>query len=183
MNRTGPIRGILLPILLALVPGWGHIWLWRNARGVFLFAAFTALVDYAFLTDVGAFDPWRRLPTNVAWAGAAGLFAFSVADVLRIVFWSRSKKGLERRRTLFRRMVVHYLRDEFGQAEDAVQRMLRLTPTDAAILFWEGMIYRDSGRTLLARRAFKRALQADRRGFWSGDIEREMGRLFREDAP
>ena len=44
MKRHSSATSVVIPLLLSTVPGWGHIWVRRNTRGLALFLLFFSLI-------------------------------------------------------------------------------------------------------------------------------------------
>ncbi len=174
MRRLLAILGVLFPFTLAFVPGWGHIWLRRYNRGLALFFLFFGSINVSlaiFLLDTSErFAMLNRL----AQALAVGVLVFSLVDVLRITIWLKSKTVTNRRKMLYRKSLTHYLRSEYGQAEDSAVRMIRTNPLDVQALLILGMIQREDGRPRNAAATFKRALRGGQAGVWRADLEREL---------
>lgn len=174
MRRLAALFGVLFPLTLAVVPGWGHIWLRRYNRGLALFflcfGALNLRVVIELLADPGQY----RFVKDLTIALAIGVLVFSLVDVLRITIWLKSKTVVNRRKQLYRKALTHYLRSEYGQAEDAALRMIRTNPLDAQALLVLGMIQREDGRRKKAMGTFKRALRGGLAGTWKADLEREL---------
>ena len=176
MSRPGVFTGIVIPIGLSLVPGWGHIWVKRPMRGLILFALFFAALNYGLLAENDPTDKKPLIDPTLAYGIAVGGFVFSIVDTTRVTLWLRSKTVQGRRSALFRKMVTHYLRNEYGQADEAVSKMLRIDPDDAGLIFWKGMLQRDVGQRRRAMKSFKRSLATDVDDYWTCDeYARERG--------
>ncbi|MCA9319237.1 MAG: hypothetical protein KDB53_00815 [Planctomycetes bacterium] len=180
MKRAGVISGVIVPIALTIVPGWGHIWTRRGFRGFVIFALFAASLDYFLVAKFNL----ETLPFNpvIALAIAVAVHVFAFVDILRITFWLRSKTVQRRRSALFRKMVVHYLRGEYGQAQEACEGILRIDPANPAVTMWSGMIARECGRPKVARRLFQQARRNDERGYWKQEVVRELDALKEQPA-
>lgn len=177
MSIRGTLDGVVLPLVLALVPGWGHIWLHRKTQGLFLFMLFAAAVNCALVTDLALPSRHQDLVVRLSWGVAAAILAFSVADVFRSTILRRRPGQRQKRVRYLRKAIMHYLRDEVGQAEEALAKILRFDPRDATALVYLGMLHRDAGRTREAKRAFERALAADQDGRWRVDVRGELAML------
>lgn len=174
MPRPGIVFGAIVPIVLSVVPGWGHIWVRRHTRGLAIFLVFFALADIAFLVYQTSEEPVRTDAMNVGLGLCAGIWTFAMVDIARIAIWLRSTTMRDRRTALFRKMVIHFLRGEHAQAEESIRRMLRINPYDVPALTYLGMVRRDAGRLDEALRAFKKAMRSQPDSGWSAEIEHEI---------
>ncbi|MEE9394745.1 MAG: hypothetical protein V3W41_19810 [Planctomycetota bacterium] len=179
MGMRSTFGGVLLPMTLSFVPGWGHIWLHRKQLGLGLFMLFVAALNLAllfrFLSD------WKHgiWVVQVAWATAAATLVFSIYDTFRATIWSKMPGTKRRRRRYLRRTVRHYLRDEHGRAEEAATRMLRMNPIDTTALVYLAMVQEGAGRKKVALETWKRAKVVDANGRWQDDIARQIALLKR----
>ncbi len=174
MDRKSKFSHVAFALILTIFPGWGHIWIRREYRGLMIFILFFGIANVAFLNqtqdEVLLFDGEFRL----ALAAAIAVFVFAIVDILRITVWFKGAKIQSRRKNLAQRVVVHYLRSEHGQLEEAVTRLLRIDPADCWALFYLAMSWRDAGETKKARATIKKALRVDRSGYWRDDLRREL---------
>ncbi|MEZ6195000.1 MAG: tetratricopeptide repeat protein [Planctomycetota bacterium] len=157
MRTLSAVFGIVTPVVLSIVPGWGHIWLRRGSTGLMIFMLFFAAINLALLTSARILPDLSPVLGRIAYATAASAFAFSVLDVLRATIWSRSRPVRERRRRILRRAIAHSIRGEDGQAQEQLEHALRIDPNDPAAWAWLGALLERGGRTKDARRALKRA--------------------------
>ncbi len=177
------LRKAIVPLTLALVPGWGQIWVRRPTRGLVLFIPFVILLNIGIMGMLepvaSPVAPWVK----PALAMAAALFVFSFVDTIRITIWIESRRVRRRRRRLLWKTQAHYLKGEHGQAAEAITRMLRIHPHDVTALMYQGMIRRDSGDSRRARASWKKARAHDSEKKWQIEIDRLVaGLLVNEDA-
>lgn len=177
MSRVPIIRGVVVPVFLSLIPGWGHLWMHRYWRGFLLFTMFFGSLNTWMMADF-----FQHQLASLAWsriwlALALSIAVFSLADVLRMTLWSRSKSVQIRRRQLLKRAVLHWIRSENGQAEEVINKVLRIDPNDPVALVWAGTIDADGGRHKSAKQYFARALRADDEEKWSTGIRLELQQL------
>lgn len=177
MQRRSFISGIFAPIVLAAIPGFGHIWLHRPLRGLFLFIFFTGTANVAALL---ALDLKCGLPAawlQPAGALAASVYTFAFLDVVRLVLWAGSKSAEARRAALFKDVVARYIAKEYGRAEESANRMLRIDPCDGTALVYLGLISGARGHKRKAIGLLKKALRFRRDEETTEDILRELKRL------
>ena len=174
MKRLSATFAVLVPLVLSIIPGWGHIWLRRYNRGLAIFLLFFAIVNLELMVFLRGEEADFEATFKYASAAAVGLFVFTIVDVFRITVWLRSNKVLEKRRTSYRRALTHYLRSEYGQARELALRMTRSDPLDVAALFVLGMIQREAGEKKKAIRTFRRALRSPTSEYWNADVQREL---------
>jgi tetratricopeptide (TPR) repeat protein len=169
----------VVPLLLSLVPGWGHIWLRRGSTGLMIFMLFFASLNMAVLIGNDLLPAMPKFFGNLAKATAAATFAFSILDVLRATVWTRSRPVQERRRRILRTAAGHLIRREFGQAEEQLERVLRIDPGDPAAWAWLGSLYSVTGRRREARHAWKQARFYGQTSGWREMINPRLEELRR----
>ena len=174
MPRLGLFLRAIIPTVLSVVPGWGHIWVRRHTRGLAIFLTFFAVANAAFLINQLGPQEMRTTAIRIALVICVGLWAFCFGDIIRIAVWLRSHTVQERRAGLFRKMVIHVLRGEHAQAEDSIRRMLRIDPYDVPALTYLGIVRRDLGRRDEAVRVLKKALRCRPDAVWTAEIEHEI---------
>lgn len=170
-------RKAIVPLILAVIPGWGHIWVQRPTRGLLLFIPFFGLLNIALMGLLEPVNSPVKPWVSTALALAAALYVFSFLDTIRITIWVKSRRVQKRRSRLLWKAQVHYLKGEHGQATESLQRMLRIHPHDVTALMYSGLIRRDSGDSRAARAAWKKALAHDHEKIWETDIVRLLANL------
>ena len=174
MNRIAATCRVLFPVVLSIIPGFGHIWVRRYNRGLALFLIFFGTWNltpiHYLLADDGEYEGLLKL----SHAAVVGIIVFAFVDIIRITVWLKSSKVINRRKSLYRRSMVHFLRSEYGQAEDAASRMIRTDPLDTSALFVLGMIQREGGEFRKALRSFYRAQRSTTEDYWKFDLKREI---------
>jgi cytochrome c-type biogenesis protein CcmH/NrfG len=183
MRKGAFIPAVLAPLVLSLVPGWGHIWLHRPVRGMTLFLLVFGALNLALLMGLGIRVDLPRGLFHPVLAAAAGIYVYSVVDVARLALWTASRSAQAKRQTLFKKVVAHYLKGEHGQAEEAVRGMLRIDPQDTSALVYLGMIHGARGRRGKAIATLKRARRLHSDETTAKDIERELRRLKEGKSP
>ena len=175
--QKGFFRALLIPLILSLVPGWGHIWVHRATRGLLIFVCFFGLANYALMALLLADAAEPPILARPALALAAGVLVFSYIDILRLTLWNRNKRLLARCDGYLRRAIIHYLRDEYGQAEELLLKVLRRRPFDVPALSYLAAVQRGRGAEKKAQESFKRALAAARGGRWEASLRAEIKRV------
>lgn len=174
MGKIASFFRVLFPLVLCVVPGWGHIWVHRYNRGLSIFILFFAIANGLILLILNAATEDYATYMTLGKAALVGLFVFAVVDIIRITVWLKSKKVANRRRGQYRRSLVHFLRGEYEMAESQANRMIRTDPLDSGALIVLGMIQRESGEPKKALRTFRRGLRAATSEYWHEDLRREI---------
>lgn len=163
-----------IPLALSIIPGWGHIWLRRGSTGLMIFMLFCASLNVALLMRMDLLPALPDIVGNLASATAAATASFSILDVLRATIWNRSRPVQERRRRILRAATGHLIRREYEQAEEQLERVLRIDPSDPAAWAWLGSLYLATGRSRDARRALRQARFFGREGGWPQVIDAHL---------
>ncbi|MFT7617720.1 MAG: tetratricopeptide (TPR) repeat protein [Planctomycetota bacterium] len=174
MEKIASFFRVLIPLVLCIMPGWGHIWVHRYNRGLSIFILFFTIGNGLILLILNAATQNYSTLMTVGQAALVGLFVFAIVDIIRITVWLKSKTVANRRRGQYRRSLVHFLRGEYEMAENQANRMIRTDPLDSGALMVLGMIQREAGEPKKALRTFRRGLRAVTSDYWHEDLRREI---------
>jgi tetratricopeptide (TPR) repeat protein len=171
------------PLVLSVVPGFGHMYFRRYMAGVVLFAAFAVGLNGLMLLVLVRGDASGPL----AWlaAGVAiGAWCLSVLWVLRRAVLQDVTALREQRHELCRRGLVHYLRGEYTDALEAFGEANRVGPEAAAadVLMMLAATQRRLGNVTAARRLLRRSAAWDADGTWTYERRHEVALLSGTDA-
>ena len=175
MTVNWPERGI--PILLSLIPGWGHIYCAREGRGLVLFTA-AAISGFTLFNAIWNYlGDLRPVLIVVGALGTLGLLIYSIWDIIR---WT-SPERLQRIRQLRDRLLwegsLCYLRADYLTAEEKFLQSAHLDERDVEPYFRAGMAALRRGATLESKRLLQKAQKLDTRLKWQWEIEEELKRL------
>jgi tetratricopeptide (TPR) repeat protein len=162
-------------ILLALVPGLGHLYLGRHWRGLGVFALFAFAVNAMFLAFEGLIDAQGSL--RLFRCGAVAAWAYSVLHVALLSRQFDQPPGVDRKDYHFKRGLSQYLAGAFEAARDEFRAVLKLDPMDIDARFHLGMTLRAMGQTQQAVRAFRRCLADDVHAKWRWEVDVQMARM------
>ena len=168
-NASRPIA-----LLLALIPGWGHVYLGRERAG---FALFTAAAFGWFLYANVALSyrgAHEALYGRSSLALALFFTIYSVLDVLRRTSPQRLRLLEEEKLRLLKDGMLSYLRGDLGGAIERLRRSLKLDAADVEAQFRLGVILARQGKRDEARAELRRSRALDIDGKWSWEIEREL---------
>jgi len=160
-------------LLLALVPGLGHLYVGRHWRGLLTFALFALAVN-------GVYAAWvmdELFVGDLCRGAAAAAWCYSVAHIAYLSRQLRRKPVKERKDYHFKRGLTHYLAGAFGLAKAEFLTVLKLDPMDVDARFHLGMTFKALGDRRKAAKAFKRCLADDIDAKWKWEIDTEMDRL------
>lgn len=173
---------LVIPVCVsAVLPGCGHIAVGQHGKGLLLFFLFGFAVDGVLYGHAQFFlrpeqgSSALYVLALILWLG---LGAYAVTDTVRLALRSRRvEAGTEAADAHIRQALVAYLADDLGAAETAARAALRANPNDADALFYLGVVYAQTGRRRLARRAFGRCLRCDADGKWEDEVEARLQAL------
>jgi hypothetical protein len=164
-------------MLLAVLPGWGHILLGREGLGLSLFtgasmSAFTLVNGlWIYLGEL------RGILIGISSLALAGFLIFSLADALRLSSPLRLERLKRLRDQLLWEGSLEYLREDFLAAEQRFLECARLDLLDAEPVFRAGAASARRGERREARRLLARARRLDVERKWEWEIGNELGRL------
>jgi hypothetical protein len=171
---SSPRHSRTLAATLSLVPGWGHVYLGREAAGLLLFTL-AALSLFLFINLGLMYQGEHRLLLLRISAGSLLFFwLLSLADVMRRTSPGRRRRIEEEKGRLLRAGMISYLRGELAQAEARFRECLKLDHQEVEAVLRLGVIAARSGAAGRARRWLKRARRLDLDGKWSWEIFREL---------
>jgi len=168
-------------LVLALIPGFGHFYLGRQWRGLFVFGLFALAVNGMYLA-VGMGQGFGNVGEHVfvlCRGAAVAVWAYSLLHVAHLVRRFETRALIERKDYHFKRGLVQYLAGSFGTAEAEFRAVLKLDPTDADARFHLGMTCAALGRPRDAAKAFRRCLADDPAAKWEWEVKGQIEKLKR----
>ncbi len=156
-----------------VIPGAGHVFLGRFARGLVLFFWFAFFVNGSAVAPVFETHGVRVDPRG--FLAAAGLiWLYSTLDLLRILIWRNRKALEEKKREKFLSAFGFYLKGEYGRARSKLRSVLGMDRDDADAHFHIAMTFKREGMKRLARKHFRLALSVDPFRKWAEEVRREL---------
>ena len=184
IENAGPrARSRVVALLLALIPGWGHIYWSREVLGLSIFTIFAPCffsLLYSYLLYVG---PYRD-----QWVQASVIFLFLIYVGSWVELFLRTRPARVRAEEEMRAEglaggMLLYVQGDLDGAARLFLRCLQLDPFDLEARFRLGIVLARAGATRAARRQLRRARKYDREGKWTWEIERELKRLRSRPDP
>ena len=161
-------------LLLALVPGLGHLYLGWHWRGLFVFSLFALAVNGMYLAETrGLAGMSDRVFILCRTAGLAAL-CYSVLHVAYLSKRFQAKPVAERKDYHFKRGLTRYLAGAFDEARAEFQTVLKLDPLEIDARFHLGMTYLALGDRRRAGRTLRRCRADDLESKWSWEIETQL---------
>jgi hypothetical protein len=164
-------------LLLAAVPGLGHLYLGRSVLGLVLFTLFGLAANGFFFTYT--LDPSDIRTGVLAFCGfaSAAIWLASFLHAARLAGRHQEPHVAERKEYHLKRGLTQYVAGSFETARDEFLTVLKLDPTDVDARFHLAMAYARAGEPRLAVKAFKRCRSDDVDGKWRWEVQRELDRL------
>ena len=176
-------------ILLSCLPGWGHVYLGREGRGLIIFTA-AATSSFALLNGTFVYlGDFRGTVVAVSAIAVAGLCLYSVLDVLRLTAPTRLLRLRRARDELLWDGTLCFLRSDFLAAEQKFLECARFDALDVEPVFRAGVAASrrsargdagsdaDRAASDEARRLLRRAVKLDVELTWQWEIVEELKRL------
>lgn len=167
-------RPNLLAVLLAPLPGLGHLVIRRPRRGLVLFLAATGFANVALLSELRPFWPLGTWSFQLGLVVAFALVLYSIWDVVRLGFYARLPSVHARRRRAVQEAIRCYLRHDFPQARQILDGLLDIDPADPVARLYLATLERRDGRWDRAIHHARKALGADPGNPFHPEIEREL---------
>lgn len=174
---SSPRHSRSIALALSLVPGWGHVYLGRERRGLALFTLTAVLAFLSFNLILVYAGEYRMFLARAA-AIAAGLVW--IAGIVEVWQWTaprRLRETEERKAAFLRSGMVAYLRGELDGAEEDFRACLRLDVQDPEAILRLGVVAARRGQIRQARRLLRRAGLLDLDEKWHWEISREIQSL------
>ncbi len=166
----------IVPLLLSVVAGMGHLWEGKDLKGLALFALFAAGLAGVLEGLVLWAGPGKTEITVVAAIVVAGVWGYSFFDIVRLTYGPWREKIRLTRNEHLRRGILSFLKGEHAAAEQELLANLRLEPGDPESLFRLAVLCRMRGELGRARRylrALKR-MDADEKWVWERAAEENL---------
>jgi len=165
-------------IFSIILPGLGQMLLGRVARGAMLLITFGVCVDVGLFAQfyLHALPAARRALTLGPYALAALVWLYGIVDAVRLTL--PDVEDVRRRRDEhFRRGLLHFLKDELGEAEAEFGRAIQLDPDDVDARYHLALTLKAADDPKRARRAFRRCREADEHNKWARETEQRLREL------
>jgi len=166
-------------LVLAVIPGFGHFYLGRQWRGLFVFGLFALAANGMYLAiEMGqGFGDVGEEVFALCRGAAVAVWAYSVLHVAHVVRRFETRAVIERKDYHFKRGLVQCLAGSFGSAESEFRAVLKLDPADADARFHLGMTCAALGRSRDAAKAFRRCLADDPGAKWTWEVKGQLDKL------
>ncbi|HQF66209.1 MAG TPA: hypothetical protein PLR66_10200 [Planctomycetota bacterium] len=166
----------IVPLLLSVVAGMGHLWEGKDLKGLALFALFAAGMAGVLEGLVLWAGPGKIEITIGAAIVVAGVWCYAFVDIVRLTYRPWREKIRLRRSEHLRRGILSFLKGEHADAERELLANLRLEPGDPESLFRLAVLCRlkgDFGRARRYLRALKRT-DAEEKWAWERVAEESL---------
>lgn len=167
-------------LILAVIPGFGHLYLGRHWRGLVVFAIFALAVNgMYFAHELGPAET-AAYAFSLCRGAAAAMLAYSLLHIAHVARLLARKPVPERKDYHLKRGLTQYVGGAFDGARAEFLSVLKLDPMDIDARFHLGMSCKALGERREAAKAFKRCLADDIDGKWQWEIETQLKELKRE---
>ncbi len=166
----------IVPLLLSVVAGMGHLWEGKDLKGLGLFALFAAGLAGVLEGLVLWAGPGKFEISIVAGIVVVCVWVYSIVDVLKLTYGPWREKIRLTRSEHLRRGILSFLKGEHQIAEQEFLANLRLEPGDPESLFRLAVLSRMRGEIGRARR-YLRALKrtdVDEKWAWERGVEEAL---------
>jgi len=167
-------------LILAVVPGFGHLYVGRYWRGLLVFVIFAIAANGICFARELAPAGARETAVDLCAGAAAAIWLYSVLHVAYLSRRFERKTVAERKEYHFKRGLTQYVGGAFDEARAEFLTVLRLDPMDIDARFHLGMTCRALGERREAVQSLKRCLADDIDGKWRWEIETQLKELKRE---
>ncbi len=161
--------------VLGQIAAWGYLRTGRVARGAALMVGGWVLADVALLARF-AYDHQG----GVYLCALLGMQVYSLVEFTLFVVrrWLRRRPAArDRRASLYRQAVTHYVRNELDQAEQLQRQLMRADPWDVDVAVALGCLLVRRGEPRRARRTLRAASALDRDARYVDVIREELARV------
>ena len=164
-------------LILAVIPGFGHLYVGRHWRGLLVFAVFALAVNGMYVADVMDSSGFSLHAFSLCRGAAVAMVAYSLLHVAYLSKRFERQSVTERKDYHFKRGLAEYLAGAFDVAKTEFDAVLKLDPMDVDARFHLAMTEKALGRRREAVRAFKRCLADDLDSKWKWEIETQLKAL------
>jgi len=168
-------------LVLAIVPGFGHLYLGRHWRGLAVFAVFAIAINGMYFAHEMASGQTAEHVFDLCRGGAAAMLAYSLLHVAYVSRQFERKSVAERKDYHFKLGQQQYVGGAFDEAKAEFLTVLKLDPIDIDARFWLGMSCRALGERREAAKSFRRCMADDLGGKWRWEVETQLKGL--KEAP
>ncbi len=178
LNVSRPIA-----ILLSLVPGWGHIYLGFEARGLVIFTL-AALGGFGWINATWIYlGEGQSIFQGITLVLFGGLFLFSLVDIFIRTAKKRVSRSSKLCESLLWEGMMHYVMGNDLAAEEKFRETTRVDGLNVEAYFRAGIVAARRGELQQAKRFLKKARRLDHDLKWSWEIRRELEVNKLEVAP
>ena len=166
-----------LALILALVPGWGHVYWGRERLGLALFTV-AAVFGFALINGLFIYQGDGR--TALQWTSGiffAAVWAAGWIEILARTSPERLRREMETRKRLLDDGTVAYLQNDCQKAIDSFRACLRFEPNDVEAFFRLGVVYCSAGDRRQSRRWLRKTIRCDLEEKWRWEVEQHLERL------
>ena len=164
-------------LILAVIPGFGHLYLGRHWRGLAVFAVFAVAVNGMYFAHEMATDDIVEYVFSLCRGAAVAMLAYSLLHVAYVSRQFERTSIAERKDYHFKRGQLQYVGGAFDEAKSEFLTVLKLDPMDTDARFCLGISCRALGERREAVKAFRRCLADDLGGKWQWEIGVQLGEL------
>ena len=178
-TRADELKPTIIPVILSLVAGAGHLLIGRSRRGLLLFVTALCGWNLALLQKLHPIPPLKHWMFTLGLTIGISITAFAIFDMLRLAVYARLPRVRRHRRLLLKQAIGFYLRHEFHEARSFLDQMLDVDPADPVARLYLASLERRAGRYERAIHHARRALAAHPHNRFHPELEREIA-LARE---
>ena len=164
-------------LILAVIPGFGHLYLGRHWPGLAVFAVFAIAVNGMYFAHEMAPDDTVEYVFSLCRGAAIAMLAYSLLHVAYVSRQFERRSVAERKDYHFKRGQQQYVGGAFDEAKSEFLTVLRLDPIDIDARFYLAMSCKALGEGREALKAFRRCLADDLGGKWHWEIETQLKEL------
>ncbi len=167
------------PVILSIImPGFGHLWSGRVAKGALAWAAF---LGFALMAYVRGLTLKRGAAGDAAFAAllaaAGAVWAWAIVDALDFTYGLGAHADPDEVDDWLRAGVAALLRGDAEEAVSALERARRLAPREPAAALHLAEAAWVKGDKRKALRALRRCRRLDEGGEWAYDMEELYHRI------
>ena len=172
-------------LILAVIPGMGHLYLGRHWRGLLVFSLFALGANGMYLAGEISESEWNPLAQrevaiyvyHLCRGVAAAAWAYSILHIAYLGKRLATKPAQERRDYHLKRGLVQYVSGAFEGAKAEFLTVLRLDPMDIDARFHLAMTHQALGQHRRALKTFKRCLADDVDAKWAWEIQTQIDKV------
>lgn len=157
-------------LILAVIPGLGHLYLGRQWRGLMVFALFALAANGMYAAGLMGDREIGIYVFSLCRGAAVAVWLYSLLHVAYLSGRFEPARVGERKDYHFKRGLTQYLSGAFDAAKAEFLTVLKLDPMDIDARFHLAMTHQALGQRRRALRAFKRCLADDLDAKWKWEV-------------